>query len=461
MRGQWVVQCARRGFGAPATTATRRAATSCQPCYPSRASKATIHISKPTPRINHLPTKQPIQPFNPACKRTLFTTTLPPILIPPTIFLGLLLGLWTWKCFWIVLLQDKLLYLSWLPPLSRSETIAAYEPACRPVQWTTQQIRSLDGTKLTVCEGRLPLPGQPPPKKTVVICYFQGNGGSTPLRLPLLSQTLRALSNAPPASGFPEPEPEVEYIITALSYRGYWTSSGRASQRGIERDAQAFLAWVMQTYTAPDREVRVVLWGHSLGSAVATTALATYLSNGGAVASTTKKPSPADADVAASQASCTPITGLIMEAPSSSVKEMLISLYPQKWLPYRYLWPFLWNHWDSVLALRRMVAWRDGVAVSEDGEDGDASDGIETARGDATAGSSPHAPERRVLPPILLLTAANDEVIPPEAAGQLKAEARRLGIEMVRTDVPGAMHTEAPVRPAGRKALVEFIRARS
>ncbi|RAH87263.1 alpha/beta-hydrolase [Aspergillus japonicus CBS 114.51] len=421
MRGQWVVQRARRGFGASSTiAATHRAATSCPPCYPSRASRAsraTIHNSRPTPRRCHQSIQKPHYLSYPGTKRTFFTTSLPPILIPPTIFLGLLLGLWTWKCFWIVLLQDKLLYLSWLPPLSRSETITAYEPECRPVQWTTQQIRSLDGTKLTVCEGRLPR--RQPPEKTVVICYFQGNGGSTPLRLPLLSQTLRALSNAPPGSR--NPEPEVEYIITALSYRGYWTSSGRASQRGIERDAQAFLAWVMPTYAAPDREVRVVLWGHSLGSAVATTALATYLSNG------------------ASTASPPPITGLIMEAPSSSVKEMLISLYPQKWLPYRYLWPFLWNHWDSLLALRRMVAWRDG-----------------TTRDAETAPLN-----RRSLPPILLLTAVNDEVIPPEAAAQLEAEAQRLGIEMVRTDVPGAMHTEAPVRPAGRRALVEFIQARS
>ncbi|PYH86307.1 alpha/beta-hydrolase [Aspergillus uvarum CBS 121591] len=454
MRGQWVVQRARRGFGASTITAPRRAATSCPPCYPSRA---TIHNSRPTPRLNQRSIQRATHLFYPAFKRTLFTTSLPPILIPPTIFLGLLLGLWTWKCFWIVLLQDKLLYLSWLPPLSRSETIAAYEPECRPVQWTTQQIRSLDGTKLTVCEGRLPR--RQPPKKTVVICYFQGNGGSTPLRLPLLSQTLRALSNAPPGSR--NPEPAVEYIITALSYRGYWTSSGRASQRGIERDAQAFLAWVMQTYAAPDREVRVVLWGHSLGSAVATTALATYLSNGGTVASTPRMPSSADATV--SSASPPPITGLIMEAPSSSVKEMLISLYPQKWLPYRYLWPFLWNHWDSVLALRRMVAWRDGVAApgetARDGEGRDTSDKIRTTRDAETAPLTYQG--RRSLPPTLLLTAVDDEVIPPEAAAQLEAEAQRLGFEMVRTDVPGAMHTEAPVRPAGRRALVEFIQARS
>ncbi|PYI27681.1 alpha/beta-hydrolase [Aspergillus indologenus CBS 114.80] len=457
MRGQWVVQRARRGFGASSTiAATHRAATSCPPCYPSRASRATIHISRPTSRLNQRSTQRATHLSYPVSKRTLFTTSLPPILIPPTIFVGLLLGLWTWKCFWIVLLQDKLLYLSWLPPLSRSETITAYEPDCRPVQWTTQQIRSLDGTKLTVCEGRLPR--RQSPKKTVVVCYFQGNGGSTPLRLPLLSQTLRALSNAPPGSR--NPEPEVEYIVAALSYRGYWTSSGRASQRGIERDAQAFLAWVMQTYATPDREVRVVLWGHSLGSAVATTALATYLSNGGAAALTARLPSPPDADPKASTASPHPITGLIMEAPSSSVKDMLISLYPQKWLPYRYLWPFLWNHWDSVLALRRMAAWRDGVAAPEetvrDGGDRDTSARIKTTRDAETAPLN-----RRSLLPILLLTAVNDEVIPPEAAAQLEAEAQRLRIEMVRTDVPGAMHTEAPVRPAGRRALVEFIQARS
>ncbi|PYH42523.1 alpha/beta-hydrolase [Aspergillus saccharolyticus JOP 1030-1] len=452
MRDQWTLQRLRRGSVATAIAAiSRTTPRTCPPWHASRATipAATIRRLTTAPRAHHhhrfkhfthpLPTTIPPQ------KRTLLTSTLPPILIPPTIFIGLLLALWTWKCIWIVLLQDKLLYLSWLPPLSRSETIAAYEPDCRPVQWTTQQIRSLDGTKLTVCEGRLPpLPThESNQRRVVVICYFQGNGGSTPLRLPLLSQTLRTL--APSSRQSQPPEEQVDYIIVALSYRGYWTSSGRASQKGIERDAQAFLGWVMRTYAASAREVSVVLWGHSLGAAIASTALATHLCDGGGEVVPVASPH-AGRDhapgvvVAAAAAAATPlpIRGLVLEAPSASVKDMLISLYPQKWLPYRYLWPFLWNHWDGVAALRRMAAWRDQRQMPIQ-KSGDGASAV------------------RRLPPILLLTAEKDEVIPPEAAAQLEEEARRLRIEMVRTEVAGAMHTEAPVRPVGRRALVEFI----
>ncbi|KAE8344984.1 hypothetical protein BDV24DRAFT_170964 [Aspergillus arachidicola] len=184
-----------------------------------------------------------------------YEAPIPSLLVPPLIFVGLLLALWTWKCFWIVVLQDKLLYLSWLPPLARSEKIADYEAECRPVQWTEKHIRSLDGTKLA------------------------GNGGSTPLRLPLLSQVLRTIKEKSMSTPLPTSSSDgTEFTIVALSYRGYWTSSGRATQSGIELDAQAFLDWVSETYTAPDTDLEIVLWGHSLGSAIASSATATYLS---------------------------------------------------------------------------------------------------------------------------------------------------------------------------------------
>jgi len=114
--------------------------------------------------------------------RTLFTSSLPPFLIPPVIFVGLLVTLWTWKCFWIIVMQNKLLYLSWLPPFSRSEQISEYQRECKPVQWEEKRLRSLDGTKLAVCEGYIPdsptQGGVKKRKKLVIICYFQGNGGS-------------------------------------------------------------------------------------------------------------------------------------------------------------------------------------------------------------------------------------------------------------------------------------------
>lgn len=360
--------------------------------------------------------------------RGIATAAIPSILVPPLIFVGLLLSLWLWKCFWIVVMQDKLLYLSWLPPLTRSEKIADYASECGPVLWTERQIRSLDGTKLALCEGQMPvrreaqLDGPTRPKKRVVICYFQGNGGSTPMRLPLLSQFLRTIvemSRSDPSAA------STEYTVAALSYRGYWTSSGRATQSGIEMDAQAFLNWASETYDDSNSETQIILWGHSLGAAVATAAIATYLAR--------RHGQPRTTDQRSSSRHLLPIAGLILEAPTSSIKDMLISLYPQRWLPYRYLWPFSWNTWDIRASMNQMAAWRDETKIE--------------AR-HSTA---------RSLPPMFLLAAEKDEVIPDYVPSQLQTHAESLNLDVERKDVLGAMHIEAPLKLDGRKALVDFI----
>ncbi|BCS23409.1 alpha/beta hydrolase [Aspergillus puulaauensis] len=238
----------------------------------------------------------------------------------------------------------------------------------------------------------------------MVICYFQGNGGSTPLRLPLLSQVMKAIQEKSGSVG-----EDAEFILVALSYRGYWKSSGRATQSGIERDAQAFLSWVSETYVQPDRDVSVVLWGHSLGAAVASSAVVKSLAR----TAGNKQP---------------PIAGLILEAPISSIKDMLISLYPQKWLPYRYLWPFSWNTWDVSSTLGHMARYKTATP---------------------SKGMS--------VPPILLMSAESDEVIPLWVADQLEEKAKASGLDIERKSVKGAMHIEGPLKLDGRTALVDFI----
>ncbi|KAJ5550003.1 hypothetical protein N7461_004701 [Penicillium sp. DV-2018c] len=379
--------------------------------------------------------------------RSLTTEAIPTIAIPPLMFIGLLLSLWTWKCFWIIVMQNKLLYLSWLPPFTRSEEISDYEIECRPVQWEEKQIRSLDGTKLAVCEGHISLSHimmkqksrtafgpaitktqnqGSTRKKSVVICYFQGNGGSTPMRLPLLSHVLRAITETTASISSPmsvSGSEATEYTIVALSYRGYWKSSGRATQSGIEKDAQAFLNWVSTVYADPETDLEIVIWGHSLGAAVATSAVSTYLSR---------------RDNQGSDERLAPISRVILEAPTSSIKDMLVSLYPQKWLPYRYLGPFSWNNWDIKTDMRQLARWRDRP-VSQ------------TPRSESAC-SMP-----RLLPPIFLLSAEKDEVIPSYVPGELLNHARSLGLQIEAKNVPGAMHIEAPLKLDGRKAMVQFI----
>ncbi|KAJ5164417.1 uncharacterized protein N7500_006247 [Penicillium coprophilum] len=343
-------------------------------------------------------------------------------------------------------MQNKLLYLSWLPPFTRSEVISDYQAECKPVRWEEKQIRSLDGTKLAVCEGHIPVPRKddesfskfgalqnknhvPKRKKSVVICYFQGNGGSTPMRLPLLSHVLRGITEALRSTSSPMSEPEVsQYTIAALSYRGYWTSSGRATQSGIEMDAQAFLTWVSETYASPESDLEIVVWGHSLGAAIASSAVSTYIA----------RQHEGQTSNTSSNRSLAPVTRLLLEAPTSSIKDMLISLYPQKWLPYRYLWPFSWNTWDIKAKMKQMATWRD-QPVSQ------------IPNSEATA-STP-----RSLPPILLLSAEKDEMIPSYVPEQLEQHAKSLGLEIERKDVLGAMHIEAPLKLDGRKAMVQFI----
>lgn len=345
---------------------------------------------------------------------------IPNIAVPPVLFVGMLLTLWAWKCFWIIVMQDKLLYMSWMPPFTRSELMEDYERECRPVKWEESSMRSLDGTKLALCIGNIPkenslsLVASSPVgqrKKHVVICYFQGNGGSMPPRLPILSTILRGLARSKPSDSSDQ---STEYTMVALSYRGYWKSSGRASQIGIEKDGRALIEWVTKTYSSPDTDLKIVLWGHSLGSAVVSHTTATYLNQ----LTANGEGSPVHQ-----------LSGIVLETPSTSTKDILKNLYPQKWLPYRYLWPFLWNHWSSAAAIGRIGRWRD---------------------------EAPN--EERKPPAILLLIADQDEMIPSQAADELERLCQQHRLDAERKSVAGALHTEAVLKPEGQETLLAFIR---
>ena len=236
--------------------------------------------------------------------------------------------------------------------------------------------------------------------RSSIVAYECRNASSLPPRLPYLSDVLKALSIRPPSGEtFP-----VKYTIVALSYRGFWTSRGRPSQRGIEKDAEAALRWVMDTYNSAGGRTRLVLWGQSIGAGVATTAVARYSAQ-----TNLGNPSPW-------------IYGLILETPFTSVRDMLSALYPQQWLPYRHLWPFLWNWWDSREALRVL-----GRAK-----------GKETLR-------------------VLILQAGKDELVPKQHGMELEDICRRNGVEVERKEVAGALHTDVIAKGQGRSAIVSFL----
>lgn len=202
------------------------------------------------------------------------------------------------------------------------------------------------------------------------------------------------------------------YTIVALSYRGYWTSRGRPSERGIALDAAAAIKWVSQRYP-PDS--KLVLWGQSLGAGVAADAVAAQIEN---------TPShKSDAVMAPKEEKeGLRIDGLLLETPFTSIRAMLVAIYPQKWLPYRYLYPFLWNHWDSRQALLRV----------------------------ARSSSKPK---------VLILPAGRDELVPESHGAELEEVCKDGEMDVQRVVISGALHHEVLSKPKGRQAVVGFLRS--
>jgi uncharacterized protein len=296
----------------------------------------------------------------------------------------------------MIMFQDKIIYMPGVPPFARSERVKDYVGYCQPVEWSQESIRSLDGTNLSLLRGTMNGHARSFSSgigdiTDVIICYFQGNGSSLPPRLPLLSSVLKLLS-------VHSSQPTVRYTIVALSYRGYWSSSGRATQSGIELDARVFLEHV--TSTKKNRNAKLILWGQSIGAGIAATAAAAYISR--------------------STVNGTMIASLILETPFTSISSMLVALYPQRWLPYRYLSPFLWNHWDTEAALRK-------IARSE------------------------------TKPDILLLPGTRDEVVPASEADRLEDICSQLRFNFRRKDIAGALHHEVSMRRDGQQTIARFI----
>ena len=88
----------------------------------------------------------------------------------------------------------------------------------------------------------------PPRANNAVVIYFHGNGGALRYRL----DRFRAII----ADGTG---------LLALSYRGYGGSSGAPTEAGLLADGDAAYAFIAARYP-PER---IVLWGESLGTAVA------------------------------------------------------------------------------------------------------------------------------------------------------------------------------------------------
>ncbi|MEX1127442.1 MAG: alpha/beta hydrolase [Vicinamibacterales bacterium] len=121
-------------------------------------------------------------------------------------------------------------------------------PATAGLEFTELRIPTADGETLHGW-------WMPHPEPRAQVLYWHGNGGNLSLWLEVLVDLRRR--------GF---------SVMAVDYRGYGASTGRPSERGVYHDADAAHAYFAQHLKQP--ETPVVIWGRSLGCAVASYAAA-------------------------------------------------------------------------------------------------------------------------------------------------------------------------------------------
>ncbi|KAI0847097.1 alpha/beta-hydrolase [Daldinia vernicosa] len=360
------------------------------------------------PKLAIVPSRYPTTPRidnSFTCRRRYHVEGL---VLAPVVFSGLFVALWTWKCLMLVIFQNKIIYMPGLPPNARWEKIEDHASRCAGIKWREERIRAADGTDLALCITDMELGSgatSSGPNVAFYILYLQGNASSIPPRLPDLSSILCMLKRR--SSQWDDRN--VRCTTACLSYRGYWTSRGRPTEKGLNMDTAAALSWISQlhhnSYSGENQESRpsakVILWGQSIGAGVATNLAAEAII-------------PANVH----------LDSLILETPFTSIRAMLEVLYPQKWLPYRYLWPFLRNHLDS---------WKNLGIISRKYE----------------TGNSP--------PEVFILEAAKDELVPKELSQQLYDRCLDLQLPVTRKAVDGAFHNDTMFRADGRRAVSEFL----
>lgn len=112
--------------------------------------------------------------------RTAKCIHIPTVLMPPVVFVGLLVALYVWKCMMLVVFQNKIIYMPGFPPNSRWELIDNYADHCGGIKWTNERIQAADGTDLAMAITTVPMQkGKFPTDKKdarahVYVLYFQG-----------------------------------------------------------------------------------------------------------------------------------------------------------------------------------------------------------------------------------------------------------------------------------------------
>ncbi len=110
------------------------------------------------------------------------------------------------------------------------------------VEYDTWSIATADGERLRAWVLRPDAPG-------ARIVYFHGNGGNLSIWAPILAGIARR-----------------GYSVLVVDYRGYGSSTGRPTERGVYRDVDAV---VDRFWSSAHSGTPVVYWGRSLGTVMA------------------------------------------------------------------------------------------------------------------------------------------------------------------------------------------------
>lgn len=148
-------------------------------------------------------------------------------------------------------LQTKLIYVPDFPPGSRRQV---WRPSrFGIVEWEEVWLRASDGVKLHAFW--IPAPDRTINQKPApTVLMFHANAGNMGHRLPLVAKILQLVS--------------INFLV--LSYRGYGESGGSPNEKGIRKDSQAALDYILSEERANDVDpTKIIVYGQSIGGAVA------------------------------------------------------------------------------------------------------------------------------------------------------------------------------------------------
>ncbi|HEX5107707.1 MAG TPA: alpha/beta hydrolase [Vicinamibacterales bacterium] len=120
-------------------------------------------------------------------------------------------------------------------------------PSAEGINYHRLELSTTDGERLVAWQLE-------PEDSSADVVYFHGNGGNLSVWLPVFA----ALTHA-------------KLRVLAVDYRGYGGSTGRPSEQGLYRDAEAVVTYARRQ-RASGASRPLVYWGRSLGGAVAAAA---------------------------------------------------------------------------------------------------------------------------------------------------------------------------------------------